>query len=286
MNQFQSCVLVLVALVSGVCGTGAGITSGFYSAADDRQANIADKEVQGITAGNSDESNTRHGIETPQVVYPPDVHQSPNAIQAAPGDVIFGITSGNEGSVQPIDYSANGGRFDLPTNYYGAVGGQQFGGNFGQLAPIPVQYSNAFTYQSPPQQAFSQQAFPQQAFPQQAFPQQAFPQQAFPQQAFPQHTFFQQTFPQQSFPDAPAAVLPGLATLPQLAVPLLYRRDHGNGQSHFSYVGGPNSRSELRDDSGKVRGSFNYIDAYGKVQSRQYFADENGFRVTGTDIPE
>ncbi|XP_042884103.1 cuticle protein 19.8-like [Penaeus japonicus] len=57
------------------------------------------------------------------------------------------------------------------------------------------------------------------------------------------------------------------------------------GQYSFGYAGGPSSRSESRDAYGVVRGSYNYVDSEGKVQTQHYVADALGFRVSGTNLP-
>ncbi|XP_063584855.1 uncharacterized protein LOC134762399 [Penaeus indicus] len=57
------------------------------------------------------------------------------------------------------------------------------------------------------------------------------------------------------------------------------------GQYSFGYAGGPSSRSESRDAFGIVRGSYNYVDSEGKVQTQHYVADALGFRVSGTNLP-
>ncbi|XP_069194693.1 adult-specific rigid cuticular protein 15.7-like [Procambarus clarkii] len=57
------------------------------------------------------------------------------------------------------------------------------------------------------------------------------------------------------------------------------------GQYSFGYSGGPSSKAETRDAFGIVRGSYNYVDANGKVQTQNYVADALGFHVAGTDLP-
>ncbi|XP_064103704.1 cuticle protein 8-like [Macrobrachium nipponense] len=57
------------------------------------------------------------------------------------------------------------------------------------------------------------------------------------------------------------------------------------GQYTFGYAGGPASRAESRDAFGIVRGSYNYVDSEGKVQTQHYVADALGFRVSGTNLP-
>ncbi|XP_064104024.1 cuticle protein 6-like [Macrobrachium nipponense] len=57
------------------------------------------------------------------------------------------------------------------------------------------------------------------------------------------------------------------------------------GQYSFGYAGGPAARSETRDAFGIVRGSYNYVDSDGKIQTQHYVADALGFRVSGTNLP-
>ncbi|CAL4118179.1 unnamed protein product, partial [Meganyctiphanes norvegica] len=57
------------------------------------------------------------------------------------------------------------------------------------------------------------------------------------------------------------------------------------GQYNFGFAGGPSSRHEVRDAFGGVRGSYNYIDANGELQTQSYVADALGFRVAGTNLP-
>ncbi|ROT85144.1 cuticular protein precursor [Penaeus vannamei] len=45
------------------------------------------------------------------------------------------------------------------------------------------------------------------------------------------------------------------------------------GQYSFGYAGGASSRAESRDAFGVVRGSYNYVDSEGKVQTQHYVAD-------------
>ncbi|CAL4179438.1 unnamed protein product, partial [Meganyctiphanes norvegica] len=57
------------------------------------------------------------------------------------------------------------------------------------------------------------------------------------------------------------------------------------GQYTFGYSGGPSSRAENRDAFGVVRGSYNYVDANGEIQTQSYIADALGFRVAATNLP-
>ncbi|XP_064104026.1 cuticle protein 6-like [Macrobrachium nipponense] len=58
------------------------------------------------------------------------------------------------------------------------------------------------------------------------------------------------------------------------------------GQYAFGFSGGNSARTETRDAYGNVRGSYNYIDTDGKLQTQHYVADKNGFRVVASNIPE
>ncbi|XP_068221061.1 uncharacterized protein [Palaemon carinicauda] len=57
------------------------------------------------------------------------------------------------------------------------------------------------------------------------------------------------------------------------------------GQYAFGYNAGTSTRDESRDAYGNVRGSYSYVDPYGKLQTQHYVADGNGFRVKGTNLP-
>ncbi|XP_071537543.1 cuticle protein 6-like [Panulirus ornatus] len=58
------------------------------------------------------------------------------------------------------------------------------------------------------------------------------------------------------------------------------------GQYSFGYNAGLSARNEMRDVFGNVRGSYNYLDTDGKVQTQQYVSDALGYRVAGTNLPE
>ncbi|XP_068220933.1 cuticle protein 16.8-like [Palaemon carinicauda] len=110
-------------------------------------------------------------------------------------------------------------------------------------------------------------------------------------------------------PQGYKGLLPAAAPLPVAQVPLTYSgvdpvsynafpytpvapiqtQHHAQdqlGQYSFGYAGGPSARSETRDAFGVVRGSYNYVDSQGKVQTQHYVADALGFRVSGTNLPE
>merc|ERR1712066_1137687 len=58
------------------------------------------------------------------------------------------------------------------------------------------------------------------------------------------------------------------------------------GQFSFGYQNINSAKTETKDAFGVTRGSYQYVDANGIVQTVNYIADDiNGFRVAGTNIP-
>merc|ERR1711936_1261162 len=58
------------------------------------------------------------------------------------------------------------------------------------------------------------------------------------------------------------------------------------GQFSFGYQNINSAKSETKDAFGVTRGSYQYVDANGVLQTVNYIADDiNGFRVAGTNIP-
>merc|ERR1712106_610494 len=58
------------------------------------------------------------------------------------------------------------------------------------------------------------------------------------------------------------------------------------GQFSFGYENINSAKTETRDAFGVTRGSYQYVDANGILQTVNYIADPvNGFRVAGTNIP-
>merc|ERR1712203_759203 len=58
------------------------------------------------------------------------------------------------------------------------------------------------------------------------------------------------------------------------------------GQFSFGYQNINSARTESKDAFGVTRGSYQYVDANGVLQTVNYIADDiNGFRVAGTNIP-
>ncbi|XP_069994724.1 cuticle protein 6 [Penaeus vannamei] len=95
-----------------------------------------------------------------------------------------------------------------------------------------------------------------------------------------------------SYNVAPVAVSYNLApspvsynVAPVAPVQSQYHAQDEIGQYSFGYAGGASSRAESRDAFGVVRGSYNYVDSEGKVQTQHYVADALGFRASGTNLP-
>merc|ERR1711994_346745 len=58
------------------------------------------------------------------------------------------------------------------------------------------------------------------------------------------------------------------------------------GQFSFGYQNINSAKSETRDAFGVTRGSYQYVDAHGVLQTVNYIADPvNGFRVAATNVP-
>merc|ERR1712165_458878 len=58
------------------------------------------------------------------------------------------------------------------------------------------------------------------------------------------------------------------------------------GQFSFGYENINSAKTETKDAFGVTRGSYQYVDANGILQTVNYIADPvNGFRVAGTNIP-
>merc|ERR1711976_508299 len=105
-----------------------------------------------------------------------------------------------------------------------------------------------------------------------------------------------------SFPAPIAAPLPFVATAPvasplPLSAPVPVapvveppsRQFHAQdefGQFSFGYQNINSAKTETKDAFGVTRGSYQYVDANGVLQTVNYIADDiNGFRVAGTNIP-
>ena len=83
----------------------------------------------------------------------------------------------------------------------------------------------------------------------------------------------------------PAAVA---AAAPAPAAPVTQSQYHAQdelGQYNFGYADPNSARVETKTADGVVRGSYNYVDTNGQIQTVQYVADALGFRVAATNLP-
>merc|ERR1712004_58757 len=86
----------------------------------------------------------------------------------------------------------------------------------------------------------------------------------------------------------PLRLAPAPAPLPApLAAPSSqFHAQDEFGQFSFGYENINSAKTETKDAFGVTRGSYQYVDANGIVQTVNYIADDiNGFRVAGTNIP-
>lgn len=58
------------------------------------------------------------------------------------------------------------------------------------------------------------------------------------------------------------------------------------GQYSFGYSAPESARSEVRTSNGATRGAYSYVDETGVIQTAQYVADVDGFRVVATNLPQ
>merc|ERR1711970_1525800 len=83
---------------------------------------------------------------------------------------------------------------------------------------------------------------------------------------------------------ASSAQLVARAVLPTHQAHQFHAQDEF-GQFSFGHAGGPSARTESRDAYGVTTGSYQYVDAYGLIQTVNYISDAAGFRVDGTNLP-
>ncbi|XP_071536852.1 uncharacterized protein [Panulirus ornatus] len=105
------------------------------------------------------------------------------------------------------------------------------------------------------------------------------------------HSFYRSGMPLMHQPTmkamTPASMAYNMAPFASMApIYSQYGAQNEFGQYSFGYNAGFNARAEMRDAFGNVRGSYNYLDADGKVQTQHYVADALGYRVSGTNLPE
>merc|ERR1739844_576831 len=89
------------------------------------------------------------------------------------------------------------------------------------------------------------------------------------------------------FAAAPAPLPFAPAPLPIPATPSSqFHAQDEFGQFSFGYENINSAKTETKDAFGVTRGSYQYVDANGILQTVNYIADDiNGFRVAGTNIP-
>ncbi|XP_076301313.1 cuticular protein 16 [Lasioglossum baleicum] len=87
-----------------------------------------------------------------------------------------------------------------------------------------------------------------------------------------------------------AAPLPASYVVPGLSYRLLHSALHHTqdslGQYDYTYAGDSSAKTESRSLDGTTRGAYSYIDPNGVLQQVHYVADQNGFRVLATNLPE
>jgi len=84
---------------------------------------------------------------------------------------------------------------------------------------------------------------------------------------------------------APLSIAPAPLPIPATPSSQFHAQDEF-GQFSFGYENINSAKTETRDAFGVTRGSYQYVDANGILQTVNYIADPvNGFRVAGTNIP-
>ena len=78
---------------------------------------------------------------------------------------------------------------------------------------------------------------------------------------------------------------PAVIPVPFVPIQSQYHAQDEFGQYNFGYQEPNSARQEVKTADGVVRGSYNYVDDEGKIQTVEYIADEGGFRAAGTTIP-
>lgn len=64
-----------------------------------------------------------------------------------------------------------------------------------------------------------------------------------------------------------------------------YHTQNELGQYAYGYNDGYSSKAETKHANGLTEGSYSYVDPNGVLQQYKYESDENGYRVTGTNLP-
>ncbi|XP_035742447.1 cuticle protein 7-like [Vespa mandarinia] len=58
------------------------------------------------------------------------------------------------------------------------------------------------------------------------------------------------------------------------------------GRYSFGYSTLDSARSEIKTVNGVIHGAYSYVDDNGVIQSTEYIADDDGFRVVATNLPQ
>lgn len=64
-----------------------------------------------------------------------------------------------------------------------------------------------------------------------------------------------------------------------------YHTQNEFGQYAYGYNDGYSSKSETKHANGLTEGAYSYVDPNGVLQQYKYVSDENGYRVSGTNLP-
>lgn len=84
------------------------------------------------------------------------------------------------------------------------------------------------------------------------------------------------------YPSAPAVGPPAAVAA---TVKSQYHAQNEHGQYAYGYNDGYSSKSETKHANGLTEGSYSYVDPNGVLQQYKYESDENGYRVSGTNLP-
>lgn len=64
-----------------------------------------------------------------------------------------------------------------------------------------------------------------------------------------------------------------------------YHAQNELGQYTYGYNDGYSTKAETKHANGLTEGSYSYVDPNGDLQQYRYVSDENGYRVSGTNLP-
>ncbi|XP_055842388.1 uncharacterized protein LOC129909327 [Episyrphus balteatus] len=86
---------------------------------------------------------------------------------------------------------------------------------------------------------------------------------------------------------ASASTLYLVSTNPSIpAISSQYHSQDGTGQYAYGYNDHLSTKQEVKSLDGTTRGAYSYIDSNNILQTVNYIADSNGFRVSGTNLPK